>query len=255
MHALRFSPSTAALAVLSFAVLQSSCSLPPREAWRQIRADGLIPFIANGMSAPKAQDASLLAKNPTKPSVVQPAAPKLASSSTQNTPPHASAASTFATAFPVSGLKGYVRTPYTSPARLVDVRGQSAGSKVVCPYTQRPFVIPAEAVNPVPAVATSAPQLATQASKPAPKRQSQPAPKVDAPKLAAASPAPPKPEAKAQPEPQSAPAPATRRAQATPLRVEKLAREQLHMRTITPAITQYATVPGGAASVPVEVRP
>ena len=44
-----------------------------------------------------------------------------------------------------------------------------------------------------------------------------------------------------------------RRAQATPLRVEKLAREQLHMRTITPAITQYATVPNGvAASVPVQ---
>ena len=50
-----------------------------------------------------------------------------------------------------------------------------------------------------------------------------------------------------------------RRAQATPLRVEKLAREQLHMRTITPAITQYATVSGGAAApVPAasaEVRP
>ena len=30
-----------------------------------------------------------------------------------------------------------------------------------------------------------------------------------------------------------------RRAQATPLRVEKIAREQLSMRTITPAITQY----------------
>jgi cell division protein FtsL len=45
-----------------------------------------------------------------------------------------------------------------------------------------------------------------------------------------------------------------RRAQATPLRVEKLAREQLHMRTITPAITQYATVPQGAASAP-QVQP
>ena len=39
-----------------------------------------------------------------------------------------------------------------------------------------------------------------------------------------------------------------RRAQSTPLRVEKLAREQLHMRTITPAITQYATVPSAAAA-------
>ncbi|WP_333846413.1 cell division protein FtsL [Limnohabitans sp.] len=39
-----------------------------------------------------------------------------------------------------------------------------------------------------------------------------------------------------------------RRAQATPLRVEKLAREQLHMRTITPAITHYATMPAGATA-------
>ena len=48
-----------------------------------------------------------------------------------------------------------------------------------------------------------------------------------------------------------------RRAQATPVRVEKLAREQLHMRTITPAITEYAVVRGGAAAAPAsaEVRP
>ena len=38
-----------------------------------------------------------------------------------------------------------------------------------------------------------------------------------------------------------------RRAQATPLRVEKLAREQLQMRNATPAITQYV---GYAASAP-----
>lgn len=39
---------------------------------------------------------------------------------------------------------------------------------------------------------------------------------------------------------------AERRAQAAPLRVEKIAREQLHMRSITPAITQYLG-PAGAA--------
>ena len=32
-----------------------------------------------------------------------------------------------------------------------------------------------------------------------------------------------------------------KRAQATPLRVEKLARDRLQMRTVTPAITQYVT--------------
>ena len=41
-----------------------------------------------------------------------------------------------------------------------------------------------------------------------------------------------------------------KRAQATPLKVEKLAKERLQMRTVTPAITQYVTykdVPAAAA--------
>ncbi|SFB67223.1 cell division protein FtsL [Polaromonas sp. OV174] len=44
-----------------------------------------------------------------------------------------------------------------------------------------------------------------------------------------------------------------KRAQATPLRVEQLARDRLHMRTATPAITQYvsykdaAPAPAGGA--------
>ena len=44
-----------------------------------------------------------------------------------------------------------------------------------------------------------------------------------------------------------------KRAQATPLRVEKLARGPLHMRTATPAITQYVDDPlatTGMASAP-----
>ena len=39
-----------------------------------------------------------------------------------------------------------------------------------------------------------------------------------------------------------------KRAQATPLRVEKIAKEQLLMRPATPAITQYVTLPGTPAS-------
>ncbi|MDE2607005.1 MAG: cell division protein FtsL [Burkholderiales bacterium] len=38
-----------------------------------------------------------------------------------------------------------------------------------------------------------------------------------------------------------------KRAQATPARVERLAREQLHMKPATPAITQYVTLQGTAA--------
>jgi len=51
-----------------------------------------------------------------------------------------------------------------------------------------------------------------------------------------------------------------RRAQATPLRVEKIAREQLNMRTITPAISQYVDPTGKPANLvvtpaPKEVKP
>ena len=42
-----------------------------------------------------------------------------------------------------------------------------------------------------------------------------------------------------------------RRAQATPARVQKLAKEQLHMKPATPAITQYVTLKGTAAGVEV----
>lgn len=37
-----------------------------------------------------------------------------------------------------------------------------------------------------------------------------------------------------------------KRAQATPMRVEKLAKEQLQMRSVSPAITQYVTYQGAA---------
>ena len=44
-----------------------------------------------------------------------------------------------------------------------------------------------------------------------------------------------------------------KRAQATPLRVEKLAKEQLSMRTATPAITQYVRPDGSV--IPAVVAP
>lgn len=40
-----------------------------------------------------------------------------------------------------------------------------------------------------------------------------------------------------------------RRAQATPLRVEQIARLQLQMRTASPAITQYVSIKDGSVSV------
>jgi cell division protein FtsL len=41
---------------------------------------------------------------------------------------------------------------------------------------------------------------------------------------------------------------AERQAQATPLRVERVARDKLGMRTATPAVTQYAADPAASAA-------
>ena len=45
-----------------------------------------------------------------------------------------------------------------------------------------------------------------------------------------------------------------KRAQATPMRVEKLAKDQLQMRPATPAITHYATYSEAAAADAADVR-
>lgn len=42
-----------------------------------------------------------------------------------------------------------------------------------------------------------------------------------------------------------------RRAQATPLRVEQIARQQLQMKTASPAITQYVSLSGKVQAAPV----
>ena len=39
-------------------------------------------------------------------------------------------------------LAGYVRTPFTSPPRLVDARSFHAGDKIVCPYTHHVIILP-----------------------------------------------------------------------------------------------------------------
>jgi len=46
------------------------------------------------------------------------------------------------TAERVPELPGFVRSPYTEPHRLVDVKDAAPGSTYICPYTHRPFLVP-----------------------------------------------------------------------------------------------------------------
>ncbi|MFZ4768225.1 MAG: hypothetical protein ACOYMN_25035 [Roseimicrobium sp.] len=66
-----------------------------------------------------------------------------------------------------------MRSPYTDPPRLVDVKGSVPGATMICPYTQRPFLIPADYVNTHgPMVAKSKPE--PEAEKPKPKQSPKP---------------------------------------------------------------------------------
>lgn len=131
-------------AASSAALMLASCALPPRQAWQEIQTRGLIPYYLNGESAPLGAPANkkqiLASSTPvnTNDSLVGPAAPSTPTVVAQNS-------TSMPVAQPVPDLPGYVRTPFTNPPRLVDVRGMTAGSKVVCPYTQRPFLVPGSA--------------------------------------------------------------------------------------------------------------
>ncbi len=161
-------------------VAVTSCSLPQREAWRQIQRDGLIPFVATQWSSdstPSMQTTrQMMAQAPKK----ETSAPLVAATTgtsdkligppvVANTTPSPAMidAKSIPQAQTVPGLVGYVRTPYTNPPRLVDVRGMNAGSKVVCPFTNKPFLVPAStALEPAKVAAAPVPTYSPVAQTP-----------------------------------------------------------------------------------------
>ena len=220
----------------------ASCSLPPKQAWQQIQKEGLIPYVASEIRAKRAtssepapatapastSSASMVAQTQPKPqtdtSLIGPSNP--ATSPVANAPitpslppPSQIPAQSLPVAAKVEGLVGYVRSPFTNPPRLVDVRGMGAGSKVVCPYTRKPFLVPSGidavpsnmAAAPAPAPTPTPAPLPTVAStgiKPLPKPQLPPSNLVKEPptqptKVAAVTPAPTQPPV--QPKPESKP--------------------------------------------------
>lgn len=198
------------------AVALSSCALPPREAWSEIQSRGLITYYMTKpvggplMSSPQPQ---MVASHNMRS---RPSAPQqdYAPPSVPSAPSLQSSQMPIARA--VSDLPGYVRSPFTTPGRLVDVRGMAAGSRVVCPYTQKPFLVPVGMMNdsapevvateprnerPRPSVTPSLPQTTGDVAamtKPTPEPKLEPKiePKTE-----------PKQEAKMEPKPDALPAP------------------------------------------------
>lgn len=141
------------------ALMLASCAVPPRQAWQQIQTRGLIEYWTKADSRPlgsSSQSQALAQNSATSQSPVS--TPAFVGPERPSTPPPSMLnASTMPVAQPVADLPGYVRTPFTNPPRLVDVRGMAAGSKVVCPYTQRPFLVPGSVKESSSSIAASAP--------------------------------------------------------------------------------------------------
>ena len=143
----------------------ASCSLPPRQAWQEIQSHGLITYYMGKESRPLgSNNGSQKLAQSTAP--VQSPIPLVGPDRPATPPPSMLNASSMPVAQAVPDLPGYVRTPFTNPPRLVDVRGMSAGSKVVCPYTQRPFLVPGSVTASSNNVAASRPKTPAAPERP-----------------------------------------------------------------------------------------
>lgn len=153
-------------AIISLSAL-SSCALPPKQAWQKIRSDGLFAYISYEMRTPRrpldapgpvkpigpaskpiintpSQPRPLMAQSPATPVNSQKTGTGRTEGREVTSTPMAPPEGTL-TAHAVPGLPGYVRSPYTNPPRLIDVKRSTAGSTMVCPYTNKPFIVPAGA--------------------------------------------------------------------------------------------------------------
>ncbi len=152
-------PTNLALIGALSSVFLSSCALPPQETWQRIQEEGLIPYLAHKedkptsapanhqVTQPKPQAPALVSGPPGPASLpVVPPAPTQGPAIKNN--PSSNEVNNALVAQAVPSLPGFVRSPYTNPPRLVDVKGTTPGATMICPYTQRPFVIPQDYANP-----------------------------------------------------------------------------------------------------------
>ena len=181
----------------------SSCAMPPREAWQEIQSRGLITYYMS-----QSAGGPLMSSPPQSQQVAYTPAPRRQQRPAASySAPVRSQGSEMPIARAVAELPGYVRSPHTSPGRLVDVRGMQAGDRVVCPYTQKPFLVPAGIMD-----AAAPPQVAESTPRSAPPRSEKPRSSATVPMpptsgdVAAITP-PPEPKLEPTPEPKEEPAP------------------------------------------------
>jgi hypothetical protein len=189
----------------------SSCAIPPREAWQAIQERGLITYYMSKSAGGPLMSSPTPAQQYAVHREVRTQRPAASVASSPSAPVRTVAPrSDLPVARAANGLAGYVRSPYTTPGRLVDVRGLHAGARVVCPYTQKPFLVPAGVNDAAPQTAAVTPRT-TPAPESKPRASTIPM-EPEGGTVAAITPAPeprvePKPEPTVEPKVDSPPAP------------------------------------------------
>ncbi|MEZ5304577.1 MAG: hypothetical protein R3F11_28615 [Verrucomicrobiales bacterium] len=219
------SAKTAGLAALGTVVLLSSCSLPPREAWRKVRSEGLIAVIREEGDAPNVEKDPAVApekKVQVAESRVIYRAPERSGNLERLDIPVGPGPELqrLPVAQAAPGKPGYVLSPFQSGA-LVDVRGFAEGTEVKCPYTDKSFLVPDPTMVPPIRMTPNLPprevadsdrpprMIERKDPEPVPSTPAtakvDPTPKIDAPKppvVDAGSPTSPEPKVTPQPKPE-----------------------------------------------------
>jgi hypothetical protein len=116
----------AVIAGTASALVLSSCALPAEHAIRKVRHEGPISYTAYEVGNALSPRSRALPQNaPSAPYRVG----VLGFGRTL-------------TAEWLSGVPGFVRSPYAYPPRYVDVGGARPGTVIICPWTMKPFVVP-----------------------------------------------------------------------------------------------------------------
>lgn len=134
-------PKLVALVGAASAAALSSCTLPPDQAWRKIKDDGLIAYWSYEMDT---QNPDAQKKPGGIPQATAPGAQVAQTGTSPINQPGMLDVGKPVTAQSIASLPGFVRSPYTNPPRLVDVKGAAPGSTMICPYTQRAFIVPSD---------------------------------------------------------------------------------------------------------------
>lgn len=134
-----------AVAALTCAVFQTSCKLPPREVFQGFQREGIVGYFAKNHLERDVIVSEIAPEAPDAPENSRPITTSV--SPADEHAPFVAPGGNRQLAESVVGRPGFVYSPYSSSKLLVDVSEFDPGSLVMCPYTNKPFIVPSRGTS------------------------------------------------------------------------------------------------------------